>query len=155
LGLLRLCGCAQAVGKTGVLGPVYFSLLRSRKRLLAQGIDDFRSALATSYSRAWARQDRKARAPLGRVASKVVGGLEREVTTSVEKSPLRSTEFVSLLLPVRCTTNPLGVKGVGEAGTTASLAAVMNAVADAGANIDMPATPERVWRALSAHGGGT
>ena len=49
----------------------------------------------------------------------------------------------------------LGVKGVGEAGTTASLAAVMNAVADAGANIDMPATPERVWRALSAHGGGT
>ena len=38
---------------------------------------------------------------------------------------------------------------------TASLAAVMNAVADAGANIDMPATPERVWRALSAHGGGT
>jgi carbon-monoxide dehydrogenase large subunit len=61
----------------------------------------------------------------------------------------------SLLHPVRCTTNPLGVKGVGEAGTTASLAAVMNAVADAGANIDMPATPERVWRALSAHGGGT
>jgi len=32
---------------------------------------------------------------------------------------------------------------------------VMNAVSDAGANIDMPATPERVWRALSAHGGGT
>ena len=56
---------------------------------------------------------------------------------------------------MHCTTNPLGVKGVGEAGTTASLAAVMNAVADAGANIDMPATPERVWRALSAHGGGT
>ena len=49
------------------------------------------------------------------------------------------------------TTNPLGVKGVGEAGTTASLAAVMNAVADAlppGAKIDMPATPEAVWRAL-------
>ena len=64
-------------------------------------------------------------------------------------------DIVSLLHPVRCTTNPLGVKGVGEAGTTASLAAVMNAVADAGANIDMPATPERVWRALSIHGGGT
>ena len=46
------------------------------------------------------------------------------------------------------------VKGVGEAGTTASLAAVMNAVADAGANIDMPATPERVWRALSANSRG-
>ncbi len=57
-------------------------------------------------------------------------------------------DIVSLMHPVRCTTNPLGVKGVGEAGTTASLAAVMNAVADAGAAIDMPATPERVWRAL-------
>src|SRR5277367_1168177 len=64
-------------------------------------------------------------------------------------------DIVSLLHPVRCTTNQLGVKGVGEAGTTASLAAVMNAVADAGANIDMPATPERVWRALSANAGGT
>src|SRR5580693_7029624 len=53
LGLLRLCSCAQAVGKTGVLGPVHLSLLRSRKRLLAQGIDGFRSALATPYSRAW------------------------------------------------------------------------------------------------------
>ncbi|HXC30213.1 MAG TPA: xanthine dehydrogenase family protein molybdopterin-binding subunit [Stellaceae bacterium] len=57
-------------------------------------------------------------------------------------------DIVSLMHPVRCTTNPLGVKGVGEAGTTASLAAVMNAVADAGADIDMPASPERVWRAL-------
>ena len=57
-------------------------------------------------------------------------------------------DIVSEMRPVLCTTNPLGVKGVGEAGTTASLAAVMNAVADAGANIDMPATPERVWRAL-------
>src|SRR5215469_3931730 len=56
--------------------------------------------------------------------------------------------IVSEMHPVPSTTNPLGVKGVGEAGTTASLAAVMNAIADAGANIDMPATPERVWRAL-------
>jgi len=50
-------------------------------------------------------------------------------------------------------TNPLGVKGVGETGAIASPAAVMNAVIDALAedgveNIDMPATPERVWRAL-------
>jgi len=61
-------------------------------------------------------------------------------------------DIVSEMHPVPATTNPLGVKGVGEAGTTASLAAVMNAVADAlppGARIDMPATPERVWRALS------
>ncbi len=51
--------------------------------------------------------------------------------------------------PVPSRRNPLGVKGVGEAGTTASLAAVINAVADAlppGAAIDMPATPEAVWR---------
>jgi carbon-monoxide dehydrogenase large subunit len=50
-------------------------------------------------------------------------------------------------------TNPLGVKGVGETGAIAAPAAVMNAVADALApfgvtDIDMPATPERVWRAL-------
>ncbi len=38
--------------------------------------------------------------------------------------------ITSELHPVPCTTNPLGVKGVGEAGTTASLAAVMNAVAE-------------------------
>jgi aerobic carbon-monoxide dehydrogenase large subunit len=50
-------------------------------------------------------------------------------------------------------TNPLGVKGVGETGSIASPAAVMNAVVDALAgdgitDIAMPATPERVWRAL-------
>ena len=53
-------------------------------------------------------------------------------------------------------TNPLGVKGVGETGTIASPAAVMNAVVDALSpygitDIEMPATPERVWR---AHPGG-
>ena len=50
-------------------------------------------------------------------------------------------------------TNPLGVKGVGETGAIASPAAVMNAVVDALAadgitDITMPATPERIWRAL-------
>jgi carbon-monoxide dehydrogenase large subunit len=50
-------------------------------------------------------------------------------------------------------TNPLGAKGVGETGTIASTAAVMNAVIDAlvpfgVTDLDMPATPERVWRAL-------
>jgi carbon-monoxide dehydrogenase large subunit len=52
------------------------------------------------------------------------------------------------------TTNPLGVKGVGEAGTTGSIAAIMNAIADAipdgrGNALDMPATPEKVWRACN------
>ena len=56
------------------------------------------------------------------------------------------------LHPVPATTNPLGVKGVGEAGTTASLAAIMNAIADAipgnaAAHMDMPATVEKIWAA--------
>lgn len=51
------------------------------------------------------------------------------------------------------TSNPLGVKGVGEAGTIASTPAVVNAIVDAlrprGVNdVQMPCTPERVWRAL-------
>ena len=51
------------------------------------------------------------------------------------------------------TSNPLGVKGVGEAGTIASTPAVINAVIDAlrplgVKDIRMPATPERVWRAI-------
>ncbi len=52
---------------------------------------------------------------------------------------------------VACRTNPLGVKGTGEAGTTAAPPAVINAILDAlpkGAQLDMPATPERIWRAL-------
>jgi aerobic carbon-monoxide dehydrogenase large subunit len=58
---------------------------------------------------------------------------------------------------VPATTNPLGVKGVGEAGTTGSLAAVMNAIADAipggaGARLDMPATPAKVWAACKEAG---
>jgi aerobic carbon-monoxide dehydrogenase large subunit len=53
------------------------------------------------------------------------------------------------------TTNPLGVKGVGEAGTTGSIAAIMNAIANAipdgrGNSIDMPATPAKVWAACRA-----
>jgi len=51
------------------------------------------------------------------------------------------------------TTNPLGVKGVGEAGTIAATPAVVNAIVDALRpfgirDITMPCTPERVWRAL-------
>ncbi len=54
---------------------------------------------------------------------------------------------------VACRTNPLGVKGTGEAGTTAAPPAVINAILDAlpkGAQLDMPATPERIWQALQA-----
>jgi len=55
---------------------------------------------------------------------------------------------------VRCLHNPLGVKGAGEAGAIGSTPAVMNAIIDALwracriADLDMPATPERIWRAL-------
>ncbi|WP_373085343.1 xanthine dehydrogenase family protein molybdopterin-binding subunit [Sneathiella sp.] len=45
--------------------------------------------------------------------------------------------------------NPLGVKGCGEAGAIAAPAALMNAITNAlGKDIDMPATPEKVWRAI-------
>ena len=55
--------------------------------------------------------------------------------------------------PVPTPTNPLGVKGAGECGTVGGLSAVMNAINDALAplgirNLAMPATPERVWRAI-------
>jgi carbon-monoxide dehydrogenase large subunit len=61
-------------------------------------------------------------------------------------------EMRSELHAVPCKTNALGVKGVGEAGTTGALAAIMNAIADAipgeaGAKLDMPATPLKVWQA--------
>ncbi len=55
--------------------------------------------------------------------------------------------------PVPTELNPLGAKGAGEAGTVGALPVVMNAVLDALAalgvrHLDMPATPERVWRAI-------
>jgi carbon-monoxide dehydrogenase large subunit len=51
--------------------------------------------------------------------------------------------------------NPLGVKGSGQAGAIAGAQTVMNAVMDALAplgveSFDMPATPEKVWRAIAA-----
>ena len=56
---------------------------------------------------------------------------------------------------ILCQTNPLGAKGAGEAGTLGALPAVVNAILDALAplgveHIDMPATPERVWRTMAA-----
>jgi carbon-monoxide dehydrogenase large subunit len=55
--------------------------------------------------------------------------------------------------PVPTKTNPLGVKGAGEAGNVGALPAVANALADALSplgipHIEMPATPERIWRAI-------
>jgi carbon-monoxide dehydrogenase large subunit len=57
--------------------------------------------------------------------------------------------FQVALTETPCTHNTLGVKGCGEAGAIGSPPAVMNAVTDAiGVRISMPATPEKVWRAL-------
>jgi carbon-monoxide dehydrogenase large subunit len=57
--------------------------------------------------------------------------------------------------PVPATTNILGVKGVGEAGTSGALPSAMIAILDALAplgvtDIPMPATAERVWQAIRA-----
>ena len=69
----------------------------------------------------------------------------------------RADDFGSIKIlsnPVPTATNPLGVKGAGEAGTVGALPAVMNAIMDAlrqlgVTDFDMPATPERVWSAIT------
>ncbi|TWF92470.1 xanthine dehydrogenase family protein molybdopterin-binding subunit [Saccharopolyspora dendranthemae] len=63
-------------------------------------------------------------------------------------------EFTTDRTETRATSNALGVKGVGEAGTIASTPAVVNAVVDAlrpmGVNdVEMPCSPQRVWRAVT------
>jgi carbon-monoxide dehydrogenase large subunit len=67
-------------------------------------------------------------------------------------------ELSSELTEVPATTNPLGVKGAGEAGATGAPPAVIGAVLDAlkplgVEHLDMPATPDRVWAAIKAHEG--
>ena len=61
--------------------------------------------------------------------------------------------------PVPTKTNPLGVKGCGEAGSVGAMPAIANAIVDALSvygirHIEMPATPERIWRAINASNGG-
>ncbi|TDD04001.1 xanthine dehydrogenase family protein molybdopterin-binding subunit [Saccharopolyspora terrae] len=63
-------------------------------------------------------------------------------------------EFTTDRTETRATSNALGVKGVGEAGTIASTPAVVNAIVDAlrpmGVNdVEMPCSPQRVWRAVT------
>jgi carbon-monoxide dehydrogenase large subunit len=65
--------------------------------------------------------------------------------------PSFTTDISQVLTP----TNPLGVRGAGEGGTTGALGAVVNAVVDALAefgvsHIEMPITPEKIWRAIHA-----
>ena len=114
------------------------------------------------------------------VAGQVHGGLVQGIAQALweeavydDAGTLVSGSFVDYLLPTTAdtisfdidhttsasTTNTLGTKGVGEAGTIASTPAVVNAVVDAvrhlGVNdIQMPCTPERVWKAINARGAG-
>lgn len=108
------------------------------------------------------------------VAGQIQGGVAQgigqalmERTVFNEEAQMLSASFMDYALPraadlpdvavklheVPCTTNPLGVKGAGEAGAVGSCPAVMNALQDAlnewGARVDMPATPEKVWRAIN------
>ena len=70
----------------------------------------------------------------------------------------RADEYPDFRLATRevpTAVNPLGAKGVGEAGTVGALGAAMNAINDALAplgirHFDMPATPARVWAAMRA-----
>ena len=117
------------------------------------------------------------------VSGQVHGGLVQGIAQALweeavydDAGTLVSGSFVDYLLPTAAdtisfdidhttspsTTNTLGTKGVGEAGTIASTPAVVNAVVDAvrhlGVNdILMPCTPERVWKAINgaAAGGST
>jgi aerobic carbon-monoxide dehydrogenase large subunit len=72
----------------------------------------------------------------------------------------RATDFpemLSALVEVPATTNPLGIKGAGEAGATGAPPAVISAILDALRplgieHIDMPATPNRIWQAIQTAG---
>jgi aerobic carbon-monoxide dehydrogenase large subunit len=104
----------------------------------------------------------------GGIAQGAAQALLEEVLYDADGNPLTSTladysaisapdlpsfELVNSETPTDL--NPLGVKGIGEAGTIGSTPAVQNAVVDAVAHlgvrhIDMPATPQRVWTAINA-----
>ncbi|MGE0653630.1 MAG: xanthine dehydrogenase family protein molybdopterin-binding subunit, partial [Alphaproteobacteria bacterium] len=103
----------------------------------------------------------------GGIAQGVGQALMEEVRYDPESGQLLTASFMDYCMPraddlcdfstayheVPCRTNPLGIKGAGEAGTIGALPAVINAVIDAlwpigVRSIDMPATPEAVWRAI-------
>ncbi len=74
----------------------------------------------------------------------------------ISAAELPSFHLVTMETPTDV--NPLGAKGIGESGTIGSTPAVQSAVVDALApfgvrHLDMPATPERVWRAIAASSG--
>ncbi len=106
----------------------------------------------------------------GGIAQGVAQALLEEVRYDPEGNPLTSTladyaaitatelpSFELLEMETPTTINPLGVKGIGEAGTIGATPAVLSAVVDAVSHlgvrhIDMPATPVRVWNAINEAG---
>src|SRR5262247_1023316 len=103
----------------------------------------------------------------GGVAQGVGQALMEQVVYDRESGQLLTASFMDYAMPrgdtfpdmhiesnpVPTKLNPIGAKGAGEAGTVGALPAVMNAVIDALASVgvrqlDMPATPERVWQAI-------
>jgi carbon-monoxide dehydrogenase large subunit len=103
----------------------------------------------------------------GGVAQGIAQALYEEIVYDDESGQMKTGTMTDYLVPTAnefpmfelgrtitpSPTNELGVKGIGEAGTIASSAAVMNAVCDALSpfgikHIDMPASPDRVWRAI-------
>ena len=103
----------------------------------------------------------------GGIAQGVAQALLEEVRYDPDGNPLTSTlvdyeaitatelpSFELVASETSTTINPLGAKGIGEAGTIGSTPAVLNAVIDAVSylgvrHIDMPATPEKVWAAIN------
>ncbi len=103
----------------------------------------------------------------GGIAQGAGQALCEAITYEAESGQLLTGSFMDYCMPraddlpmfsvasneVPAKTNPLGIKGAGEAGTVGALPAVMNAVNNALQslgirNFDMPATPERLWRAI-------
>jgi len=108
------------------------------------------------------------------VAGQVHGGVAQgigqallEHTVYDEEGQLVTGSFMDYAMPraddlpfltfkyneIPCTTNPMGIKGAGEAGAIGAPPAVINAIVDALAgfgveHVDMPATPERIWRLI-------
>ena len=82
------------------------------------------------------------------------GGVGVAARVAVIPSAADVPSFTLARTQTPSTLNPLGVKGVGEAGTIASTPAVVNAIVDAlrpfgVTDVAMPCTPERVWRAIN------
>ena len=104
----------------------------------------------------------------GGIAQGAAQALLEEVLFDADGNPLTSTlaDYAAISAPdlpsfelasseTPTDLNPLGVKGIGEAGTIGSTPAIQNAVVDAVSHlgvrhIDMPATPQRVWTAINA-----